>query len=106
MKSKLKIDPYDNIPSFHVGPPSVVVGNPISKHSCSYEALKAVLLDIKTATQVPDKRSWIVPGCDGLPYLLASRILRENDDFQDLLLLPGLGHWEMNMTKGINIVKI
>lgn len=87
-------------------PPSVVVGNPISKNPCSYEAVKAVLLDIKTATQVLDKRSWTVLGCDGLQYLLASKMFRKNDDLQDLLLLPALGHWEMNMTKGFNIVKI
>lgn len=106
MKSKLKMDSYDNIPSFHVGPPSVVVGNPISKNPCSYEAVKAVLLDIKTAIKVLDKRSWTVLGCDGLQYLLASKIFRKNDALQDLLLLAALGHWEMNMTKGLNIVKI
>lgn len=89
------MDPYDNIPSFHGGHPSVVVGNPISKTPCSYEAVKAFLLDIKKTTQVPDKRLWTVLGCDGPSYILASRILRENDDLQDLLLLPGLCHWEM-----------
>ena len=38
-------------------------------------------------------------GSDGMPYVLGQKI-RENDPaYQNLLLLPGPGHFEMNMTK-------
>lgn len=41
--------------------------------------------------------------CDGLPYVIASKVIKETADLQDIFLQPGLGHWEMNMAKGIII---
>lgn len=41
--------------------------------------------------------------CDGLPYVIASKVIKETADLQHIFLQPGLGHWEMNMAKGIII---
>ena len=38
-------------------------------------------------------------GCDGLPYLLSTRLLEEHENLHHILLQPGLGHFEINMTK-------
>ena len=42
---------------------------------------------------------WTIIGCDGLPYLLASRLIENNDHLKHILLEPGLGHYEINITK-------
>lgn len=40
--------------------------------------------------------------CDGLPFILCSKLIDQNQQRNGkILLLPGLGHEEMNLTKGI-----
>lgn len=102
-KSKVKADVYNFVTHHHDGPPQIVVGNPISKNPCSYDAVKDVLLQIKNDVGISNHRSWSIVGCDGLPYVIASRVIKETADLQDILLQPGLGHWEMNMAKGVII---
>jgi hypothetical protein len=104
LTSRVKEDVYNFLSEHHNGPPTIVIGNPIPKNPCSYESVKEVLINIKNDVGVPEKRSWSLVGCDGLPYLIASKVIRENPELQDLLLQPGLGHWEMNMAKGILII--
>ena len=36
---------------------------------------------------------------DGLPYVLGSRIIEKEKNLQNLLLVPGLGHYEINLVK-------
>uniref|UniRef100_A0A8W8JB52 Uncharacterized protein n=1 Tax=Magallana gigas TaxID=29159 RepID=A0A8W8JB52_MAGGI len=100
-KSKVKADVYNFVTHHHDGPPQIVVGNPISKNPCSYDAVKDVLLQIKNDVGISNHRSWPIVGCDGLPYVIASRVIKETADLQDILLQPGLGHWEMNMAKEV-----
>ncbi|XP_062568018.1 uncharacterized protein LOC134230270 [Saccostrea cucullata] len=99
-KSRIRYDPYDFVPHNHHGKPTIVMGNPVTTNPCSYDAVKEVLTNIKDSTTGGCRR-WTVIGCDGLPYLIASRVIREHSDLQDILLQPGLGHFEMNMTKAI-----
>lgn len=52
------------------------------------------------ATSIGDQRQWTIIGCDGLPYALGSRLIEKNPNLQHILLMPGLGHYEINMTRG------
>lgn len=60
VKWKLKIDLFENIPSFHVSfpPHAVVIGNPISKHQCSYEAVNTVLYTTRKQHRFPTINHW------------------------------------------------
>uniref|UniRef100_K1QDZ0 Uncharacterized protein n=1 Tax=Magallana gigas TaxID=29159 RepID=K1QDZ0_MAGGI len=63
-KSKVKADVYNFVTHHHDGPPQIVVGNPISKNPCSYDAVKDVLLQIKNDVGdellYPFVKEWII----------------------------------------------
>ena len=80
-------------------PPKVTVGEPSFQNPCSYDSVNSVLIHLLRLTSVGNDRKWTDIGCDGLPYLLASRLLDKNHNLQHILLQPGLGHFEINMTK-------
>lgn len=105
-KSEVKADVYNFVTLHHDEPPEIIVGNPISRNPCSYDAVKDVLKQIKNDVGISNYRSWSITGCDGLPYVIASRVVKETADLQDILPQPGLGHWEMNMAKGNIIISI
>ena len=44
-------------------------------------------------------RKWTIVGCDGLPYVLAQRLRDKNDELKSILMLPGPGHFEINMLR-------
>jgi hypothetical protein len=102
-KSRSKSDVYCFIDNFHKNVPDIKMGNPISVNPCSFDAVKLVLETLKRELEIPTQRKWSILGCDGLPYLLSQRVLQENIELQDLLIQPGLGHFEINMSKGIFI---
>jgi hypothetical protein len=94
-KSRIRHDPYESIAHHHQGKPTIVMGNPVAINPCSYDSVKEVLTNIKGST-TGGSRSWTTVGCDGLPYRIATRVIREH---QDLLLQPGLGHFERYRAK-------
>ena len=40
-------------------------------------------------------------GCNGLPYVLAQRLRDTHPDLQNLIILPGPGHIEINMCQAL-----
>ena len=78
----------------------MVMGEPILVNPNSYVTVKKVLDAYKINHKIPHDRKWVILGCDGVPYRIASRIVAENPDEYDwLALLPGLGHIHMNQLK-------
>ncbi|XP_062613499.1 uncharacterized protein LOC134275243 [Saccostrea cucullata] len=98
--SRVQEDPYSFVEHNHPGKPTIIMGNPVAKNPCSYEAVKEVLAAIKAET-TGETRKWTIVGCDGLPYLIGNKVIEQEQDLQDILLVPGLGHFEINMTKAI-----
>lgn len=49
--------------------------------------------------KVGTERQWTTIGCDGLPYILASRIIAKEPKYQHFLLEAGPGHYEINMVR-------
>ncbi|XP_061166699.1 uncharacterized protein LOC133175604 [Saccostrea echinata] len=69
---------YTYIASGHKpGPSKVIAGEPIFENPCSYEAVEKVLDHLMEEAKVGDARRWTAVGCDGLPYILASRLIEE-----------------------------
>ncbi|XP_060579799.1 uncharacterized protein LOC132712676 [Ruditapes philippinarum] len=68
---------------------------------CSYESVKRVIKEIRKTSGVTEDnlKTWCIMGCDGLPYTLGSRLIEKNKDMQNILLIPGHGHIEMNVVK-------
>ncbi|XP_062577048.1 uncharacterized protein LOC134238946 [Saccostrea cucullata] len=100
-KSRCQVDCYSFLEHNHKNTPNIHMGNPISVNPCSFNAIKSILEKLKTELGVPERRKWSIIGCDGLPYLLCQRVLQDNPEFQDLLVQPGLGHFEINMAKAV-----
>ena len=82
----------------HIGSTSVVIGGPIVLNPCSYRAVEEVLLQQKRQ-KCQGQRRWSIIECDGLPYVLGSHLIEKDKALQDIHLIPGFGHFEMNMTK-------
>ncbi|XP_062620908.1 uncharacterized protein LOC134282522 [Saccostrea cucullata] len=99
--SRTQVDVYSFLPHSHTSPPTIQMGNPISVNPCSFQSVQVVLENLKCTTGIPDHRQWSIVGCDGLPFLLSHRIIKDNPHLQDLLLQPGLGHVEINMSKAV-----
>lgn len=55
----------------------LIVGEPIFENPCSYDAVEKVLDHFLEEVGVGTSRQWAAIGCDGLPYVLASRIIEE-----------------------------
>ena len=99
-------DPYDAAPCAHPNrTPSASLGDPIFVNPCSYNSLDEVFRHLQEqltrADENDDGRAWTTLGCDGLPYVLGSRLIEDDNTLQNLLLLPGLGHFELNMTRAV-----
>ena len=89
-----------NVQSRHTGTTNVVTGLPIFLNPCSYRAVQDVLLRLKDGNcHNLSQRVWSMIGCDGLPYVLGSRLIEQDAALQDIYLIPGLGHFEINMAK-------
>ena len=124
-------DPYDSVQANHGGKTEVKLLDPIDRNPCSYKSVGEVLKQIHTDSG----REWVVVGCDGLPYILGTRLIdntysctnceyecsselqlnehiNENHELENvdvkacktfgrILLVPGLGHFEINYIKAI-----
>ena len=114
-------------------PPDVIVSDPAFVNPNSYESLTAVLRKIGQDAGITryggNKRSWMIVCCDGLPYHLCMKLIKETwicrkcsecifgsekmdnhlqhtckhssayREFDWVLLKIGGGHYEMNMFK-------
>ena len=90
---------YVTVPHHHADQPTkTTMGDPIFVNPCSYASVEKVLRSIQT-TCSDNNRKWTVAGCDGLPYALGSRIIERTDDLRNVVMTPGLGHFEINMTR-------
>ena len=99
-KDQTNADLYNYLNHSHPdNPPKVTLGEPCLCNPCSYEKVNDVLNDLLRNTEVGIERKCTVIGCDGLPYILASRLIDKDVALQNILLQPGLGHYEINMTK-------
>lgn len=45
--SRIQVDPFSFVDHHHGGKPTVIMGNPVAKNSCSFESVKDVLKTIK-----------------------------------------------------------
>ena len=75
------------------------MGEPCLCYPCSYEKVNNVLHELLQSTNVGNERKWTSIRCDGLPYILGARLIDKDESLQNILLHPGLGHYEINMTK-------
>ena len=93
-------DPHSFLQHNHPdNPPTVVIGEPVMVNPCSYDSVKHVLQSLLNSIVTNTDRKWTIIGCDGLPYILASRLIDNDANLQHILLQPGLGHYEINMVK-------
>ena len=64
------------IPHYHPDvPPKVIIGEPCIENPCSYDAVQNVPQHTKAQCKIDQTRKWTTVGCDGLPYILGSRII-------------------------------
>ena len=95
-------DPYLFIEHNHPeSPPEIKLGEPVLTNPCSYASVKEVLDSLLHTIVNNTDRKWTILGCDGLPYILASRLIDKDESLQHILLEPGLGHYEINMVKAL-----
>jgi hypothetical protein len=81
--------------------PNLLLGEPSMNNPCSYASVSTILKDIKDRCSVGKDRGWTVVGSDSLLYVLGSRAVEKDRALQDLLIVPGLGHYEINMGRGL-----
>ena len=66
----------------------------------SYENITSVIDTLKISLQIGVKREWSFIGCDGPPYVIASRLIDEDKSKYDWVAMSnGLGHLYMNQMK-------
>lgn len=81
--------------------PFIQVGEPILCNPNSYDNLKTILMQLKSYLNISKDRFWTYLGCDGPPYVMASRLIEaDKNEFDWITLLPGLGHLNMSQVKG------
>jgi hypothetical protein len=133
---KQSIDPYSFIRSGHPSPkPKVQMAEPLMLNPNSYTNITTVQ-DTLLLYNSHSVREWSAIGCDGPPYVIASRLMEKSyeccicglrihtgekcvtshmstmhpcdevdihghNSFQNVLLLPGMGHIEMNTVQGL-----
>ncbi|KAK3098397.1 hypothetical protein FSP39_019148 [Pinctada imbricata] len=99
LKKDISNDPYNFVVHNHQQQPKVSLGEPLPMNPCSYESVEDVLSIIFEKMSSGSDRKWTILGCDGLPYNLGMRIIDKSPSLQNIILLPGLGHYEINMVR-------
>ena len=93
-------DPYLFIEYNHPdNPTDVKLGEPVLTNPCSYDSVNEVLNSLLNSFVNNTDRKWTILGCDGLPYILASRLIEKDETLQHILLQPV--HYEINMVKAL-----
>ena len=68
---------YENVPSCHSEKtPHIKLGEIIGVKPNSYETVKQVLLNLLEQAEVPQKRKWVHVGFDGVPYRIATDLIK------------------------------
>ena len=76
------------------------IGEPILVNPNSYVNVSVILEKLREYLGIGKSREWTYIGCDGPPYCLASRLIERNPELYDwAVVLPGLGHLNMNQVK-------
>ena len=74
------------------------MGEPVMVNPNSYTNIEIILDELKN--QLINERKWVILGCDGPPYNLASRIIENAESkYEWVTLTSGLGHLHMNQIK-------
>ena len=71
---------------------------PIFLNPNSYDNIKLILNELKKMLGIGEKRQWSYVGCDGPPYVIASRLVDEGN-YEWVALSNGLVHLYMNQQK-------
>ena len=77
--------------------PKISMTEPIFLNSNSYENITSIIDTLKISLQIGVKREWSFRGRDGPPYVIASRLIDEDNDW--VARSNGLGHLYMNQMK-------
>ena len=82
--------------------PIIEMSEPIFLNPNNYKNIHHILKQLKIFAKIGINREWVLIGCDGPPYCLASRIIQSSsDEFDFAALVPGLGQLHMNQMKTI-----
>ncbi len=76
------------------------MAEPVMLNPNSYANVHTMLRHVKMQT-ITANRHWTIVGSDGNPYVLGQRLRDDKDDLKDLLLMPGPGHFEINIVKAL-----
>ena len=81
------------------------IGEPIMVNPNSFDRAKHILDEYKLLHKIGVDREWVILGCDGPPFRMASIMAQKEPQKYDwVYLVPGLGHLHMNQL--ITILKI
>ena len=76
------------------------MAEPIFLNPNSYDNIKLILDQLKVTLDIGGKREWSYVGCDGPPYVIASRLIEsEVGKYDWVAMSSGLGHLYMNQQK-------
>ena len=76
------------------------MAEPIFLNPNSYDNIKLILDQLKVTLDIGGKREWSYVGCDGPPYVIASRLIESDVGKYDWVAMSsGLGHLYMNQQK-------
>ena len=81
--------------------PEAIIHDPCMVNPNSWDRVEQVLEHLE-ALGMTNGREWLEVVCDGVPYtMIAKRIFANPEQFQWLLLRPGIGHIEINAFKSV-----
>ena len=81
------------------------IGEPIMVNPNSFDRAKHILDEYKLLHKIGVDREWVILGCDGPPFRMASIMTQKEPQKYDwVYFVPGLGHLHMNQL--ITILKI
>ena len=78
----------------------ISMAEPIFVNPNSYENIKVILDTLKDSLHIGIEREWSFVGCDGPPYVIASRVIDSDPErYKWVAMSNGLGHLYMNQMK-------
>ena len=79
--------------------PQISLGEPCMVNPSSIETVKTVLEHARHHTRVGSDRSFTVVHSDGAPFVFAAALQDDENLFDDIVLVPGPGHIELNTAR-------
>ena len=78
----------------------MMIGEPILLNPNSYESIDKTLPELKANLKIGDYCEWLLLGCDGPPFCIASCLIERSLDKHDWVrVVSSLGHFNMNQVK-------